>query len=257
MTKGYYIVLPNRAAVTVSGADARAFLQGLVTQDIALLAPGRLAYSALLTPVGKYDFDFFMSPDGESVVLETDATRADDLVKRLSAFKLRKAITIASASVQTVAAWGAELLSTQRDPRHDALGFRTDKIPDGFEAVNFDVYDRLRLALGIPDGARDYARGEDTVSDMGLEKLNGVSFTKGCYMGQELTSRMHHRGLSKKGLYTVTLNGEVLPPFTDIVVDGNLIGEMRSSNADLGLAMLRHDSYKTAARVGITPAARI
>lgn len=255
MTKGYYAILENRAAVTVTGPEARPFLQGLITQDINLLETCSLLYSALLTPQGKFDFDFFISGRNETILLECEAERADELVKRLSAFKLRKALDITAAPIQVFVAWRAAMAAADRDPRHPDLGYRilgTDlKNFDGFEKTDFAAYDCHRLSLGIPDGSRDFARDEDTVADMGLEKFNGVSFTKGCYMGQELTSRMHHRGLAKKGLYKVTITDDPLPPFTDIVVDNNLIGEMRSSSGNQGLAMLRHEHLKAAERAGL------
>lgn len=252
MTKGYYTILPGRSAVTVSGPDAADFLQGLVTNDVAHVSADQVLYSALLTPQGKYAFDFFMTATPDGIALETDSASADDLAKRLAMFKLRKVITIDVKPVDVFAAWGGDAPGHARDQRHANLGYRTHTAPDGFEAVDFDVYDRMRLSLGVPDGFRDFARGEDTVADMNLEALNGVSFTKGCYMGQELTSRMHHRGLAKRGLYPVKISGEVLLPFTDIMIDGNLIGEMRSSNGNQGLAMLRHDSLAQAAKAGIT-----
>ncbi len=256
MTKGYYTVLPGRSAITVRGADAGDFLQGLVTQDIQTLKAGRLSYSALLTAQGKFDYDFFMRPVDDGIELECETRLADALVARLSMFKLRKAITITAAPVDVFAAWGDECISTPRDPRHVDLGFRMRTAPDGFTQTGFDVYDVLRLSLGVPDGSRDFARGEDTVADMGLEDWNGVSFTKGCYMGQELTSRMHHRGLAKKALYPVRISGDVLPPFTDIVVDGHIIGEMRSSHGQHGLAMLRHDALDQAKKAGLVPLPR-
>lgn len=263
MINAYYTFLPNRSGLLVEGPDAKDFLQGLLTQDMNLLDSQNVVYSALLTPQGKFDYDFFVWKQDDGYILECEAHRADVLLQRLSNFKLRKNITLKTVSLQVVALWGDEAalkaFSYDRDPRHDALGYRKifiepiDKTQfNGVTDVEFNFYYRLLLSYGIPDGSRDIAIGEDTAADINLEKLNGVSYTKGCYMGQELTSRMHHRALSKKGLYAVTIEGAPLPPFTDIVTpDGNLIGEMRSSQGDIGLAVLRHDALKAAAKMGI------
>jgi folate-binding protein YgfZ len=249
MTKGYCTHLPGRAGITVSGADTQAFLQGLITQDIENLSASALLYSALLTPQGRMDFDFFIQAIPGGVLLDCEAARVDALVQTLSRYKLRKDVNFTQMSLSVFAVWGvsAEL---PRDPRHATLGYRIYSAPE-FEVTDFSTYDLHRIGLGVPDGSRDIAWGEDTVADINLEKLNGVSYTKGCYMGQELTSRMHHRALSKKGLYTVTIKGDALPPFTNIVVDGYLIGDMRSSCGDKGIAMLRHESVKMAERIGL------
>lgn len=268
MTTAYYTILNDRAGVRIAGDDVRGFLQGLLTQDMKLLDGQNVTYSALLTPQGKIDFDFFVWKQGDDVVLECDAGRVEALRERLNMFKLRRNISLNIIQFQVLVVWGDDdILKTfpyERDPRHSALGLRkfivqgTDNNDfNDLQLSDFKFYHKLLIANNVPNGPRDIAIGEDTVFDVGLDKLNAVSFTKGCYMGQELTSRMHHRGLSKKGLYSVTLKGEPLPPFTDIVTpEGNLIGEMRSSVDGAGLAVLRHDSLKAAARMGIvTPEA--
>jgi hypothetical protein len=263
-TFAYYTLLPNRSAVAVTGPDAIAFLQGLLTQDMSLLEHKNVTYSALLTPQGKIDFDFFVWKHGDGVLLECEGHRAEVLLQRLHQFKLRRNISLNTVDIQVVAMWGdADALKVfpyESDPRHVGLGLRKiilqplDKNDfNGAQEVESNFYYRLCMGLGVPNGSRDIAIGEDTVADVNLDKLNGVSYTKGCYMGQELTSRMYHRGLAKKGLYAVTIDGDALPPFTDITVDNNLIGEMRSSDGDIGLAVLRHDSLKAAAKIGIIP----
>ncbi|MBU6236033.1 MAG: hypothetical protein KGQ41_09325, partial [Alphaproteobacteria bacterium] len=247
----------------VRGADANVFLQGLLTQDMNVLDTQNVTYGAMLTPQGKIDFDFLIWKQDDGYILECEATRADVLAERLSTFKLRRNVALNVQPIQVVTLWGNEdalkAFSYERDPRHQQIGCRKifqqpidkNELSAAIE-VESDFYYRLLLQYGIPNGSRDIAIGEDTAADINLEKLNGVSYTKGCYMGQELTSRMHHRGLSKKGLYPVAITGTPLSPFTDIVSpEGNLIGEMRSSNGDMGLAMLRHDSLRAAARMGL------
>jgi len=262
MTNTYYTILPDRSALCITGDDVTGYLQGFLTQDMKLLDTQKLTYSALLTAQGKLDYDFFIFKQGDMVILECETGRVESLRQRLSMFRLRRNIELNIVPVQVVALWGdndvLKAFSYPTDPRHTALGLRniTFQPIDKSEylsavQVEFNFYDRLRLEAGVPDGSRDISWGEDTVADVGLEKFNAISFTKGCYLGQELTSRMHHRGLGKRGLYPVSITGAALPPFTDLLADGNLIGEMRSSNGHMGLAMLRHDSLKIAFKTGV------
>lgn len=264
MTDGYYTILKDRAGIAVSGRDAFAFLQGLITQDLHLLERQALIYSALLSPNGKIEYDFFIFKHDDAFILECDLSRLEALFKRLSIFRLRKEIELKIVSIQSIAVWGDEdalkAFPYPADPRDAALGIRKISIePIDIKELNhlketdFKFYHKLCITRRVPCGARDIAIGEDTAADLDLDRLNGVSYAKGCYMGQELTSRMHHRGLAKRGLYAVSIDGEVLPPFTDIVAEGHLIGEMRSSVDRTGLAVLRHDSLKLAASVGLVP----
>jgi len=247
---GSYTILTDRAFVTVKGADSLDFLQGLVTQDLTTLG-NRLLYGAMLTPQGKMDHEFFVSRDGDGIVLECEMHRADALLKKLSTYKLRRQVSLDVQPVRIFQSWNTLVDGYPLDPRPLPAASRgVLKAVSGTEVSNDDYY-RACIARKIPCGSRDIAWGEDTVADINLDYLNGVSYTKGCYMGQELTSRMHHRALSKRGLYTVNVTAPSLPAFTDIVVDGNLIGEMRSSVGDTGLAMLRHDSLNLAQRMGL------
>lgn len=249
---GSYTILTDRAHVTVKGADSLDFLQGLVTQDLTTLG-GRMLYGAMLTPQGKMDHEFFISRASDAITLECEAARADTLAKKLTTYKLRKQVSIDIKPVRIFQSWNGVADGYTLDPRPLPAASRgvLDKV-QGVEAPNEDYY-RACILKRIPCGSRDIAWGEDTVADLNLEYLGGVSYTKGCYMGQELTSRMHHRALSKKGLYAVAINGAPLPAFTDIMADGNLIGEMRSCIGNTGLAMLRHDSLELAPRAGLTP----
>lgn len=264
MTKGYYTFLPHRAGVRISGEDCRGFLQGLLTQDMNKLDTQNIIYSGMLTPQGKIAFDFFVSEQDGSVILECESARAEALLQRLSGFKLRRKIELNIVALHVVALWGdpdtLQAFSHLPDPRDTRLGYRKISLQpidknefNSLEERDLNFYDRLRIRCFAPDGSRDIQWGEDTPAELGLDRLNGVSYDKGCYMGQELTSRMHHRGLAKKKLMAVTVGGEdPLPPFTDILVDGNLVGEMRSRNGNTGLALLRQDSLHLMPRAGIT-----
>ncbi|HEY8963289.1 MAG TPA: folate-binding protein [Alphaproteobacteria bacterium] len=257
MTKGFYTFLPNRAVVSASGPDAHAFLQSMITQDLNQLGPANpLLYSLLLTAQGKLHYDFFLWYQDGAIWIEAESARAEDLLGRLRMFTLRKNVTLDLIPVQVAVAWGTDETPNGfiADPRNPKLGYRSLGAPTGdLQAADFENYDRLRIDLTIPDGSRDIAWENDTVADLGLENLNAVSFSKGCYLGQELTSRMHHRGLSKRGLYTVDIPGEAQRAFTDLLAGGNLIGDMRSSQGRRGLAILRHDSLDLAPKAGLIP----
>jgi len=246
----------------VGGPDARDFLQGMITQDVNLLSTQPLLYSALLTAQGKLHYDFFLWNQGDSILLECEKNKAEDLLSRLRMFTLRKNVTLNIEPLQVIAAWDTDdalkAFSFEPDPRHSGLGYRRIiEQPSDLTGINdlevsdFNFYDRLRIGLGIPDGSRDIDWESDTIADLSLDKIGAVSFTKGCYLGQELTSRMHHRGLAKRGLYTVDIMGDAQRPFSDLLADGNLIGEMRSSHGNKGLAILRHDSLSLLAKTGL------
>jgi folate-binding protein YgfZ len=260
---GFYTILPNRGGIHATGDDAFDFLQSLITQDMTLLDSQDLIYSALLTPQGKIEYDFFVLKQNDGYIIECELDRAEALLKRLNTFKLRKNVSLKIIQLQTVSILGnantLKVFSYPADPRHNDLGLRLITL-ESLNKIDFSAleekpvsdYHRQCIKCITPNGRRDIAIGEDTIADLNLDKLNGVSYTKGCYMGQELTSRMHHRGLAKKGLYAVHITGTPLPAFTDITVDGNLIGEMRSSVGNIGLAVLRHDSLQMAIKAGLS-----
>ena len=237
MSSAFFVRLPDRGAVLIRGDDRRTFLQGLITNDVALLDSQMCVYSCLLTPQGRFLHDFFMTEQGDTIQLECEGgARAIDLMAALKKFKLRSKIELECIENKTVFAGTGESPSgAVPDPRHPDLGWRGETAPEGDEAP-FAVWDRHRLSLGIPDGSRDMEPGRALMLESNIDKLNGLSFTKGCFMGQELTARMHYRALVKKHLRRV--HGDALPPpGTDIPG-----GEMRSSCGDLGLALLRDEA---------------
>ncbi|SEL56501.1 hypothetical protein SAMN05216382_2169 [Sphingomonas palmae] len=177
--------LSDRAVLRVAGEDVRGFLQGLVTNDTARLP----AYAALLTPQGKALFDFIIWADGDDVLLDVEGTQADALARRLSIYRLRRAITIARDERLAVH-WSREPVEgAAPDPRLAALGYRWIA-PPGAPAAGWHAH---RLSLGVTEGVAELGSGETLWLEANARELNGVSFTKGCYVGQENTARMHHR----------------------------------------------------------------
>ncbi len=240
MSKAFYVELPNRGAVRLEGPDRVAFLQGLVSNDVAKASADMLVYACLLTPQGKFLHDFFVRADGEALILDCEGgERAKDLHDRLMKFRLRSKVAMSLEEHAPVYAVLGEEAGLP-DPRHETLGRRAYQKPDG-EIQGFDVYEQIRLIACIPDGSRDMEIERSTLLECRIDKLNGIDWNKGCYMGQELTARMHYRGLAKKHLYTVELFGEAPPTFSDLPQGGS----MRSSSHSLGLALLRDDTVET------------
>ena len=196
--------LSQRAVLAISGADARAFLQGQITNDIDQLTPCAPLYAGLLSPQGKCLFAFILfAVDGDSILLDCAATQAESLAKRLSMFKLRRAVSIAPTPLAVFASWG-ERSSHPADPRSPAAGARWVAAAEPVTATLEDWHAH-RLPLALPEA--DELGSDDLLwLETNARDLNGVSFTKGCYVGQENTARMHHRGKVRKALLAVQLS---------------------------------------------------
>ncbi|HAA90838.1 MAG TPA: folate-binding protein [Rhodospirillaceae bacterium] len=262
-----FVILPERGLITVGGPDRAEFLQGLISNDINHVASDRVIWAALLTPQGKYLHDFFVTESDGSYLLDCEAERLMDLGQRLSHYKLRAEIDLGMSDSQSVAAiYGdgiEELLGlpakagaavpfgggvAYMDPRLIQMGARAvlpketaeEALSDaGLSADSLEAYDAHRLALGLPDGSRDLVIEKSILLESNFDELNGVDWDKGCYMGQELTARTKYRGLIKKRLVPVAIEGDAPEPGTPILCDGKRAGEMRSARDGAGLALLR------------------
>jgi len=242
-------LLPDRGVVSIAGADAATFLQGLVSNDVALAEQGPI-WAALLTPQGKWLADFFILRADGSLLLDCDRAQAAFLVQHLSRFRLRAKVAIGdeSAAWNVLAGWGD---ATQpqgpggRDPRLAEAGWRVLR-PAGSAAgeAGADAYDLHRLRLGLPDGARDLESGKTVLLEAGFDELNGVSWTKGCYMGQELTARTKYRGLVKRRLVPVAVEGPRPEPGTPALLDGAEVGAIRSGRGQRAMALLRLEAIR-------------
>lgn len=247
--------LPHRAVVEVSGADRASFLQGLVSNDVALAAPGRAVWAALLTPQGKFLAEFFILSEPDRLLLDCERAQAAMLVQRLARYRLRAKVEIRdlSAALGVYAAWdGVPDVSaiTAPDPRLALAGWRVlapAPIPTTATEADWDIH---RLRLGLPDGTRDLEPDKTVLLEAGFDELNGVSWTKGCYMGQELTARTHYRGLLKRRLVPVGIEGPPPPVASAVYGDGREVGTMRSSRGAVGLALLRLDALAAPLRCG-------
>jgi folate-binding protein YgfZ len=237
--------LTSRAVIGVAGTDRVSFLNGLVSNDVAQARPGAAVWAALLTPQGKYLADFFIFDAGDVLLLDCEAASADDLLRRLSRYRLRAAVTLAARDCNVYAAWDGPPppagLSAS-DPRLAEAGSRlisATALPTNASAEEYDLH---RLALGLPDGVRDLEPDKTILLEAGFDELHGVSWTKGCYMGQELTARTRYRGLVKRRLVPVHAAQDLPPAGTPVQAGAREAGQMRSSRGTLGLATLRLDA---------------
>jgi len=237
--------LPDRAVVEISGEDRVAFLQGLISNDVTKARADQALWAGLLTPQGKWLADFFVIATAEALLLDLEAAQLAMLIQRLSRFRLRAKVALrdASADWRVHAAWGEgappEGLAA-RDPRLPEAGWRVlagTALPANASGNDYAAH---RLALGLPDGSKDMEAEKSVLLEGGFDELHGISWTKGCYMGQELTARTRYRGLLKRRLVPVAIEGAAPARGTPIMTpDGAEAGEMRSSQGARGLALLR------------------
>ncbi|RYH11865.1 folate-binding protein [Tropicimonas sp. IMCC6043] len=227
----------GRRILAISGADRTTFLQGLVTNDLARLSEG-LVYAALLSPQGKYLADFFLLEDGDRILLDTAEPLADGLLKRLSMYRLRADVTIAETGLQVARGIGAAPDGAHADPRDPAMGWRLygDDLPESPEVD----WDALRVAHCVPEAGIELQPDDAYILEYGFERLNGVDFRKGCYVGQEVTARMKHKTELKKGLVTVAIEGTA-PIGSEILAEGRPAGKLFTQSGDRALAYLRFD----------------
>jgi folate-binding protein YgfZ len=259
MTAG--LLATDRAALRVSGPDARAFLQGLVTNDVRRLDRGPL-YAALLSPQGKYLFDFFLVPDGDDILVDVKADRAAALAQRLGMYRLRAKVAVEPVEMAVVVGVGAAPEGALADPRHPELGWRAyvaDPAPllAGLAPLAPADVTARRVALGVPESGIELRPDDTYILEMGFERLHGVDFRKGCYVGQEVTARMKHKTELRKGLARVRVEGTPPPPGTGILSRGKPAGTLFSTAGGLGLAHLRFDRADGELRAGAATLTRI
>jgi tRNA-modifying protein YgfZ len=260
-------MLEDRGVVSVAGADAASFLQGLLTNDVERLEPSEARYAALLTPQGKILFDMIVvrAPDADGApayLLDCAASQAPDLAKRLGFYKLRARVAVADVSTSraVVAFWGGDPATIESgllyaDPRDPRLGWRAIMPRADAPAIgseHADVYEGLRIGLGAPKGGLDFAYGDAFPHDANLDLLHGVDFEKGCYVGQEVVSRMKHRGTTRKRITRVKLAGPAPMPGTPVVDRELAVGALGSSSGREALALLRLDRVEDATAAGRT-----
>ncbi len=261
MTKCNITELTARGVIKVSGAEAKKFLQGIVTNDVNKAVDGNAIHAGMLTPQGKILFDFFLMDRGDHFLLECARETIADLIKRLTFYKLRAAVEFEdlSGTYKVWAAWNGAPDSQSEaipypDPRLEILGLRiiapaSLDMTAGCEAASEDDYHALRIALGVPEADNDYPLGDTFPHEADYDLLGGVDFHKGCYVGQEVVSRMQHRGTARKRI--VPARGKApLTQGAKITAGDAAIGMLGSVAGDLGLALVRLDRAQKAAEKG-------
>ena len=235
--------LPDRALIQVSGADAEHFLHNLVTTDIAALPKGEAWPGALLTPQGKILFDFLVWRDGDGFVLDVSATQREALIKRLTMYKLRAAVEIvATEPAGVTVAWGEDADETGLlDHRFAVAGLRVTRKPGYGDAEAAQGYDALRVLAGIAEAGSDFALQDAFPHDVLYDLTGGVSFKKGCYVGQEVVSRMQHRGTARRRVVAVTAETALPASGSELLAGGKPIGSLGTVTGNRGLAIVRID----------------
>ena len=246
-TQVFVSPLSDRALVSVIGPDWRAFLQGLLSQDVLSLAPGELRFSALLTPQGKLVWDLFVLGREDGCWLDVAADRREALIQRLTLYRLRAKVAIEAVDAAVLALWPGEAQPQgegwARDPRLAALGWRGygAEPPAEAQAADAQAYAHWRLALGVPDPGQDCPPETTYPLEANFDLLAGVDFKKGCFVGQETTSRMKRRAAVRSRLLPIAFDGPA-PAFGAEVLAGELrAGEVRGGAEGRALALLRLD----------------
>lgn len=261
--------LPDRGVVKVSGEDARNFLNGLVTTDVTQLAPGHGRFGALLTPQGKIIVDFLITeaPEGHGGGFLIDCPRplAQSLADKLGFYKLRARVVVENLTenLGVIAAWDGDLAMKPdlafADPRDAALGWRILAPPDlaqkvadliGADLVEAAEYEALRIATGVPRGGLDFMYNDAFPHETNMDRLHGVDFDKGCYVGQEVVSRMQHRGTARTRTVRVTLDTAPPEAGTAVMAGDKSVGTMGSTAGQNGLALIRTDRVADALDAG-------
>jgi folate-binding protein YgfZ len=254
--------LQNRAVISLTGDDTIDFLQGLISNDARPLANGNSIYAALLSPQGKFLHDFFLIPWREKIFIDVSAERAVDLLSRLKIYRLRSKVEmLIDESLCVAALWGGELEYSEQfackiysDPRLPEIGYRVigtrNSINDfvqknSCKLVMEEEYESFRLSLSVPD-TRDMIVEKSLLMECGFEELHGVDFSKGCYVGQEVTARSKFRGQVRKSFYKMQADKALPAIGTPIMAGDKSIGELRTSLDNTGIALIHNDEYEVA-----------
>jgi len=258
--------LPDRGVVRLTGDDARTLLNGLVTTDVTSLAPEAARFGALLTPQGKIVADFLLAEtDDGSLILDCPRDLATTLATKLGFYKLRAKVVIENQSdaLGILAVWdgtpATRPANAFADPRHPDLGLRIVVAPDNAAALAAEIgatpsdagaYEAHRVACGVPQGGIDFAYGDAFPHETNMDRLHGVDFDKGCYIGQEVVSRMQHRGTARTRTVRLAFDGKAPPPGTTVTAGGKPLGALGASAGGKALGLLRIDRVNDALEAG-------
>lgn len=250
--------LTDRAVIRVAGLEAKPFLDRLITCDLDRVSVGAPRFGALLTPQGKITADFIVwEAEERAYLLDVSRACAPDLIKRLNLYKLRARLTIGDITGECAvfAGWNAPLppmALSAPDPRVAALGWRAVAAPSSIGAdASRDDYDTHRVAVGVPEGGRDFAFGDAFPHEALMDQMAGVDFDKGCYVGQEVVSRMQHRGTARTRIVPLDYEGDAAEPGAAVTAGERTLGETGSAAGSRGLATIRIDRAADALAEGV------
>lgn len=241
-------VLANRGVIMVSGVDSASFLQGLITNDIKKASEDTLIYTMMLSPQGRFVTDFFIQKIEDGFLLDTPKSFLQDILRRLTSYKLRSKVEIADVSDKfDVVASFIKLDNTYiQDPRDKAMGYRSLSHDLSIkDCSNMDDYEKHRIQLKIPDAEKDFILERSFPLEYGAIELNAIDFQKGCYVGQEVTARTHHLGTIRKVLMNLEIEQNEIQPAkgAEITSDGKRIGIVLGINNHVGLALVYKEEY--------------
>ena len=232
----------ERSVIEIAGSDHEAYVQGLVTNDVSLATEG-LVYAAMLTPQGKFVADFFLLHRGESMLLDVHSACKAELLKRLTIYKLRSKVSVSESSLRVSRGLGTPPEGAFKDPRHPALGWRVYGTGSK-DGIGKQAWNKIRVENCIPETLVELVPESTYILEAGFERLNGVDFQKGCYVGQEVTARMKHKAKLRKGLTSVRISGSAAVG-SDITANGKPIGKLYTQSGGHAIAHLRFDRARS------------
>ena len=245
------VFLRDRSFIRVAGAEAEPFLHNLITTDLVSLSADEARPGALLTPQGKILFDFMVWRDGPGFLLETDTTQRDGLLKRLTMYRLRAKVDFGVEDIEGVTvAWADKATDGRKDSRFSKAGITLTRTPGQHGDDAETLYDALRIANGVAVSGRDFALQDAFPHDVLLDLNGGLGFRKGCYVGQEVVSRMQHRGTARRRVVIVSGTADLPASGTEITAGGKPMGALGSTVGSKGLAIVRIDRAGEAIAVG-------
>ena len=251
-----FFICEDCGLINIEGLDRFKFIQGIISNDIEILKKRPSIYSSILTPQGKFLYDFFLSNYDNKFILETNKNNIEDLVKRLTLFKLRSDVTITNNENLKIVLTKSKIENTNNlakaslsflDPRFKNFFFRSyvvknkiDSLKKNLQELTIEKYSELRIKHSIPDFTLDSIIEKSLLLEMRFDQLNGISWTKGCYLGQEITARMKHRKIVKKKIYKVIIDYKTNIK-KDLISNDKIVGELFSHNKKYGLAYIKTD----------------
>ncbi len=266
MREGSFAILPDRAVLRVGGPEAESFLQNIITTDMARVASSGAGFGALLSPQGKILADFLILKDGDGFLIDLPQSEFASFLKRMTLYRLRAKVELASLaeSHRVAVYWDSAAppsipgeVALAADPRFAVLGFRailpaaSDPAVPGYAEQPAEAWHAYRITEGVPEGGRDFAFGEAFPHDADMDDLGGLDFRKGCYVGQEIVSRMQHRGTARRRAVMVTAEDALPAAGAAVEAGGKALGVLGSSAGGAAIALLRLDRVKLALDAGV------